>query len=89
MTSAADTHDTEVEVSCKEAARLMCFRRDRPLDAEEDGLLKMHLVECLNCRNFDKQLDVLAVLTKRYALGGSPASVVVGKPPLPPATDKN
>jgi hypothetical protein len=57
------------DLSCKEAARLMSFRRDRELSADEQEELRLHLVECLNCQNFDRQLDVLAELAKRFASG--------------------
>lgn len=72
MSDFVDTLDDEGYISCKAAARLMSFRRDRPLGAEEDENLNRHLLVCLNCQNFDHQLDVLAALAKRYALGGSP-----------------
>ena len=57
------------DYSCKEAARLLTARRDRSLSEEEDTNLKYHLGECLNCRNFDAQLDMLSALAKRYAAG--------------------
>ncbi len=60
------------DLSCKEAARLMSFRRDRTLSADEQEELRLHLVECLNCQNFDQQLDVLAELAKRFASGTAP-----------------
>ncbi len=57
------------DLSCKEAARLISFRRDRPLSDAEKEELRLHLLECLNCQNFDRQLDVLAELAKRFASG--------------------
>lgn len=57
------------DYSCKEAARLLTARRDRALSEEEDTNLKHHLSECLNCRNFDAQLETLSTLAKRYATG--------------------
>jgi hypothetical protein len=65
--------DADSYISCKQAARLMSFKRDRPLKPDEDGELKKHLMVCLNCQNFDRQLDVLEMLAKRYAAGGSPS----------------
>ena len=66
------TNDATVYISCREAARLMCFKRDRALSGEEGHDLNEHLLVCLNCQNFDRQLDVLATLAKRYAAGGTP-----------------
>ncbi len=56
-----------VELSCKEAAKLMSQRRDRTLSDAEEAALKEHLFVCLNCRRFDQQLDFLSRLAKRYA----------------------
>jgi hypothetical protein len=75
MSNFVDSLDDEGYISCKAAARLMSFRRDRPLGRDEDENLKHHLSVCLNCRNFDHQLDILALLAKRYASGGSPILV--------------
>ena len=72
MTENADSVDADVYISCREAARLMCFKRDRALTGEEGHDLNEHLLVCLNCQNFDQQLDVLAALAKRYAAGGTP-----------------
>ena len=60
-----------MELSCKEAARLMSQRQDRTLSEDEASALKEHLYVCLNCRRFDQQLDFLRRLTKRYAEGPS------------------
>jgi hypothetical protein len=75
MSNFGDSLDDEGYISCKAAARLMSFRRDRPLGVDEDENLKRHLSVCLNCQNFDRQLDILAVLAKRYAMGGSPVAL--------------
>ncbi len=58
-----------VELSCKEAAKLMSQRQDRILTGPEEMALKEHLFVCLNCRRFDQQLDFLRRLAKRYAEG--------------------
>ncbi len=57
------------KLSCKEAARLMSMRRDRKLETDEETHLKDHLSICLNCRNFDQQIDILSELAKRFAAG--------------------
>lgn len=59
----------KVELSCKEAARLMSQRQDRTLSETEVAALKDHLYLCLNCRRFDQQLDFLRRMAKRYAEG--------------------
>lgn len=59
----------KVELSCKEAARLMNQRLDRALSDTEAEALKGHLHICLNCRRFDQQLDFLRRAAKRYGEG--------------------
>ena len=55
-----------VQLSCKEAARLMSHRQDRVLSDVEAEELKSHLFVCLSCRNFDSQLSFLRKLARRY-----------------------
>ncbi len=62
------------ELSCKEAARLMSRQRDAALTPDEQASLKYHLFDCLNCRHFDKQLDFLSRLARRYGDTGPPAA---------------
>lgn len=62
-----------IELSCKEAARLMSHREDRTLSQVETEDLKSHLFVCLSCRNFGEQLGFLRRLARRYG----------GKGPLP------
>lgn len=68
----ARTEGTTVELSCKEAARLMSQRLDRALSDAEAETLKDHLFVCLNCRRFDQQLDFLRRMAKRYGEGPTP-----------------
>ena len=60
------------DLSCKEAGRLMSVRRDRPLVSAEEASLRDHLLVCLNCQSFDRQLDVLAAMAKRFGVGVKP-----------------
>lgn len=63
--------DETLELSCKQAARLMSVRRDRSLEPSEEETLRAHLYECLNCQAFDRQLDLLSALARRYAASGA------------------
>jgi predicted anti-sigma-YlaC factor YlaD len=62
----------KIEVSCKEAARLMSHRQDRTLSEDETVALKNHLFACLSCRNFSEQLGFLGRLARRYGGEGPP-----------------
>jgi hypothetical protein len=59
--------EDDLASSCKAAARLMSVARDRALSEHEKLNLDQHLAECRNCVRFDKQLDFLSELAKRYA----------------------
>ncbi len=55
-----------IELSCKEAARLMSHRQDRELSEIEAANLKDHLLICLSCRNFDSQLGFISRFARHY-----------------------
>ena len=61
-----------IQLSCKEAARLMSHREDRVLSDGETEELKSHLLICLSCRNFGEQLTFLRRLARRYGTDGPP-----------------
>ncbi len=63
-----------VELSCKEAARLMSRQQDMALLPVEEEDLKKHLYICLSCRRFDEQLVFLRRLAKRYGESDLPAA---------------
>lgn len=63
--------ETDAELSCREAARLMSRRQDAQLTPAEEGRLKDHLFQCLSCRRFEDQLGFLRKLASRYAGGGN------------------
>ena len=62
----------QIDLSCKEAARLMSHRQDRTLSEGETENLKSHLFVCLSCRNFGEQLGFLSRLARRYGGVGPP-----------------
>jgi Putative zinc-finger len=70
--AAQHSPEDDLASSCKAAARLMSEARDRALSEHEKLNLDQHLAECRNCVRFDKQLDFLSELAKRYAAGNLP-----------------
>ena len=64
--------------SCREAARLISFQRDRDLGQDERRELRMHLVECLNCQRFEQQIVLLHQLAQLYAAGALTKGVADG-----------
>ena len=66
--------DEVIDVSCKEAARLMTRRQDAALKPGETESLKNHLYVCLGCRRFDTQLEFLRRLARKYGESGADGS---------------
>ncbi|MEP7157526.1 MAG: zf-HC2 domain-containing protein [Betaproteobacteria bacterium] len=62
--------DQTIQVSCKEAARLMSRQQDEALSTDEQEHLRNHLFVCLSCRRFDMQLGFLRRLARRYGEQG-------------------
>jgi Putative zinc-finger len=48
-----------MNISCKEASRLMSQAQDRELSLGERASLQVHLALCRGCRAFRAQLDFL------------------------------
>ena len=46
-------------LSCKESARLISDAQDRPLKIMERMLLEMHLLICVGCARYRKQINFL------------------------------
>lgn len=48
--------------SCKKVAELLLLSQDEPLSFLQQAKLKMHLLGCSNCQNFDDQLRTIREL---------------------------
>jgi predicted anti-sigma-YlaC factor YlaD len=57
-------------LNCKEASRLVSESLDRSLDLRERLSLKMHLMMCSGCTQFNRQMAHLRAITRSYAAGG-------------------
>ncbi|MGB8517549.1 MAG: zf-HC2 domain-containing protein [Gallionella sp.] len=43
-------------LNCKQNTELLSQSQDRPATAREKWAMRLHLLVCSGCRNFDKQL---------------------------------
>ena len=57
---------SKLNLSCREASRLISESRDRDLGIGERLTLRIHLGLCTACSRFTKQLDFLRDAMKRY-----------------------
>lgn len=53
-------------LSCKQVTHLLSEAQDRQLSMTERLPLKMHLLMCQGCRNFNRQMDFLRVASHSY-----------------------
>ena len=53
-------------LTCHEASRLISEAQDRPLVLAERAKLRVHLVVCRFCRQFETQMDFLRTATRAY-----------------------
>ena len=59
-----------MNISCKEASRLISQSQDRPLSLGEQVALRLHLAICRGCRAFSTQLAFLRRAVRRLADAG-------------------
>ena len=57
---------SQINLSCREASRLLSASRDRKLGVGERVSLRLHLGLCKACTRFSRQLDFLSEAMKRY-----------------------
>jgi len=53
-------------LTCRQASRLLSDSRDRKLGLGERITLRLHLTICDGCTQFDRQLDVIRQVLRRY-----------------------
>jgi hypothetical protein len=53
------TNETEHDISCRDAAMLVCDERDRSLAQDEHVALRRHLTACDDCTEAARQLLTL------------------------------
>jgi hypothetical protein len=46
-------------LNCKEATHLMSAAHERELGLRERIALRLHLLMCMGCRNYDRQMEFL------------------------------
>jgi hypothetical protein len=59
-------------LSCQQATELMSQAQDRPLNFGERIGLRLHVLICAGCANYQRQMDVLRFACRRFGSGGTP-----------------
>lgn len=54
-------------LNCNNATRLMSESQERSLSITEQVSLKLHMMICSGCRNFNDQMGVIRLMTRSYA----------------------
>ena len=58
-------------LTCKEATKLISQEQDRPLSIKERAALRLHLMMCSGCNNYNKQMEVIRKACRRFGGGGA------------------
>jgi hypothetical protein len=56
-------------MNCHSVTRLLSEAQERKLTLQEKIPLKMHLVMCTACTNFEHQMQLLRTMSRAYAKG--------------------
>lgn len=56
-------------MNCWQATHLLSEAQERNLTLKEQMALRLHLSICTGCRNFNKQIGTLRIITRAYAKG--------------------
>ncbi len=54
-------------LNCNKATRLMSESQERPLSVTERISLKLHMMMCSGCNNFNEQMGTIRSMTRTYA----------------------
>lgn len=54
-------------MNCKEVTYLLSEAQDRPLGLTERMPLRLHLMMCVGCRNYGRQLDFLRLAARSHS----------------------
>ncbi len=52
-------------LTCKDASRLVSETQDRPLGIWERLGLRLHILMCVNCRRFERQIQLLRKVVRK------------------------
>jgi predicted anti-sigma-YlaC factor YlaD len=58
----------EFGTTCKEVHRLTSERLDRELSIVERVRVRLHLLLCIGCRNFDRQMRLIRDAMRRFSI---------------------
>ncbi len=53
-------------LNCKQTSELLSQGQDRPLTTFESMRLRLHLLLCAGCRNFNQQLEFMRAALRHY-----------------------
>ena len=64
--------------TCKQAAALLIAMEDRAIDVDEDAALRLHILACKACANFEQQMLTMRNALKQWRnyADGDPANIV-------------
>jgi hypothetical protein len=64
-----DNNETELDITCKEAHRLVSEGLDRDLSPTEQSELRLHLIICIACTSVNNHMNFIRSAMRRLPLG--------------------
>jgi hypothetical protein len=58
-------------LNCKQTTQLLSEKQDRPLSFRERVALRLHLMMCSGCTNYDRQMEFIRKACRRIGGGGA------------------
>lgn len=53
-------------LTCRKATQLLSEKQDRSLALNELTYLQLHLLMCISCRRYAKQIKVISILSSKF-----------------------
>lgn len=53
-------------LTCRKATQLLSEKQDRSLALNELTHLQLHLLMCISCRRYAKQIKVISILSSKF-----------------------
>ena len=65
--------------SCKQVSQLVSDAHERPLNLAEKLRLRLHMMMCAPCKNYEKDILLISGILKRFQTKGQNATACLSK----------
>jgi len=65
--------------SCRQVSQLVSDAHERPLSLAEKFRLRLHMIMCAPCKNYEKDIFLISGILKRFQTKGSDEDIGLSK----------